>query len=169
MSLIPIMNLFVALIPFLMISAAFVRLGQIDVTLPGESSKAETSNGKDLSLSLGFKLENDKLTVEEFRSGFAEPVAAVKREFSVDHLEGVAPYLRELRSRYGEVTTSLFYATPETPYLKAVKVLNAVKTSGVPIQVAVTTAQVALVEAVKPAGESAPPSSGVVPREGARP
>jgi len=142
LSLIPVMNLFVCLIPFLLISAAFVRMGAIKVDVPSESKGSQADVEQASKLVLTFKLENGKVTVEGFSQNFQNNIASLKKVFFLSELELMKTYLLELKSKNESVQVSLFYATQESKYQDAISVLNAIETSGLESSIAIATGMV---------------------------
>jgi len=124
------MGLFVALIPFLIIASSFVRFGGVDVQGPsaasGPSGKTEVNSRE---LWLIFEIQPDKVQVQAYRKDYAEEVAGLKAEFSYDDLSKMTAYLNSLAAKSYVFGPSLFHASPETKYEKAIEVLNAMKSS----------------------------------------
>ena len=57
LDIMPLMNLFVVLIPMLLLSAVFVEINAIEMDLPGDGATAETARE---SLELTIRLETDR-------------------------------------------------------------------------------------------------------------
>ena len=84
LDIMPLMNLFVVLIPMLLLSAVFVEINAIEMDLPGDGATAETARE---SLELTIRLEPDRYevrgnglrtrTVERDAEGAEDDLAAV--------------------------------------------------------------------------------------------
>ena len=61
LDIMPLMNLFVVLIPMLLLSAVFVEMSAIDMQLPG--SEEQASNAEPENLQLAVRLEADRYVV----------------------------------------------------------------------------------------------------------
>lgn len=126
LNLIPIMNLFVCLLPFLLLSAAFTQFGAVDSELPSSGSeKQEQAQLKDQkqNVELVFEIGNQFVTVTGFKNGFAQAIVGVKARLDIDDPEALEKFIKETKEKYTEVSASLFRVDSGVPYQKAIKVL----------------------------------------------
>jgi biopolymer transport protein ExbD len=129
LNLIPVMNLFVCLVPFLLLTAAFVQFGAIDMELP-KAQAAQVNEDERLQkrINLIFIVDANKINVSGYRSGYSQPVESVYADFSHQELEPMVTYLQELAAKEdSEIGSSLFKAEPRTRFEDAIKVLNAIR------------------------------------------
>lgn len=127
MNLIPVMNLFVCLIPFLLLTASFVRLGAVESELPKNGKALEQKDSTAKSLDLIFQMDGDKVIVTAFRNGFQEQVPEVKASFLSTESEKLDSYVNELAEKYESLKSSLFRAGSKTRFEDAVKVLATIR------------------------------------------
>jgi len=131
-NLTPMMDLFVVLIPFLLMSAAFVRLGGVQVAMPSSKSAATelADNSKLQTISLTFEVSEKDIKVRGFSDQFVTEVSGVSGEFSLENeaqgLGQLRSFLEGLRSKYQNFGSSLFHAAPTATYEQALHVLDTV-------------------------------------------
>lgn len=125
LNLIPVMNLFVCLVPFLLLSAAFVRLGGVGAEVPSKSNKEVqlTQNEKDQVVDLLFQLDQQQLTITGFTQGFGESLEGLKVSFPIAEKKALANYLSDLKEKHPRIGSSLFKASDESRFEDAVSVL----------------------------------------------
>ena len=129
-NLIPIMNLFVALIPFLLLTAAFEKLGSVSADLPvlSDSSKSDaTAEAKSKKLELIFNLSTDKINVTGWNDRFSVPVESVNQSFGVTEIQQLEKWLSELKTKHPELGTSLFRAEGAVTYDLAMTWLSSIR------------------------------------------
>lgn len=131
LNLTPIMNLFVALIPFLIVSSAFIRLGGVDVQAPSAASGVQTPNSlkKDSELRLSFEVQESKVIVTGYDQNYDQEISGVKAEFPIAELSRLVAYVDGLSQKQYKIGPSLFHASPETKFENAISVLNAMRSS----------------------------------------
>jgi biopolymer transport protein ExbD len=129
LNLTPIMDLFVGLIPFLILSASFVEMSGIEVQSPSASSTAAQKTESKEELWLSFEVSDSKVTVTGYGKDFDRAVSAVKSEFKLEQLDQLKIYLDGLAQKNYRMGPSLFYVSPETKYEKAISVLSAMRST----------------------------------------
>lgn len=130
LNLTPMMDLFVGLIPFLILSATFVSLGGIETQAPSASSTAAVPHSKNSDeLWLTFEIGSDKVIVAAFKKDYVQEIPSVKGEFALADLPRMTKFLDDLSVKSYKIGPSLFHAKPDIKYENAVSVLNAMKSS----------------------------------------
>ena len=125
LTLIPVMNLFVGLIPFLLLSTAFVKFGGIDVYAPSTSQEQLEQDSSKLSLT--FKVQNKKVTVAGFKNGFDSPVKSVSASFKLKDKEAFMAHMIAVKQKFPHIATTIFYADPDSKYHEAVTALDSIR------------------------------------------
>lgn len=147
-NLIPIMNLFTALIPFLLLSAAFMHLSILKVTVPVVSQSDETDVAR----------EFDKVTLTLRVHAGSYEVAAASDALSVGELNALSVRIPRsgaddkatlrvlaeraftIKSKYPQSDTVMIVPDDDIPYADIVVVTDALRESqrqvqGLPVQV----------------------------------
>ena len=131
LNLFPIMNLFVCLIPFLLMSAVFVHLGGLRVEAPSPTSEELEKKTKSQPVTLTFKVVGNQVTIAGYTQDFQVKLKNIRGTFSVKNIDSLRTYLEALKKKHRKIGSSLFFASPETKYDSAIKVLNALEASNV--------------------------------------
>ncbi|PIR23890.1 MAG: hypothetical protein COV44_00310 [Deltaproteobacteria bacterium CG11_big_fil_rev_8_21_14_0_20_45_16] len=128
LNLIPVMNLFVCLVPFLLLTAAFVKLGGVDLELPkAASGEAVKENEKSNEVDLIVQLDGSRIMLTGYEKGFTNEIENLRSEFNVDSPEKLAKFLTEVSLGSRKLNASLFKASPQTRFEDAVKVLSVLR------------------------------------------
>lgn len=137
MNLIPIMNLMMVLIPFLLMGAAFYHLGAIPSSLPQHSPhdsdvpKTPTTVSVNLEIDakgLSVSVSSVSLAPEDLDAmGFTLP----KKGDAYD-TDGLHKRLLALKKQYPSSTTAIILAAPKVRYDELVTVLDAIRDHHVP-------------------------------------
>lgn len=129
LNLTPMMDLFVALIPFLIMSASFTQLGGIDLQAPssktGTPAKIEASN----DLWLMFEVKGDQIHIQGYDKDFNSTRAQIKGDFTSAQTDQFQIFLSNLEAGKWKMGPSLFHASPETKYEQAILFLNTIRGS----------------------------------------
>lgn len=139
LNLVPMLDLFLSLIPFLLMSTVLASFGGIVVEAPSyaPSTQAQTEKPKlaestaNLELDIAVQIKNGQVSVLGYKRGFESRVEDVKGEFELKNVEGLRAFLSELHHKYSKIHSSLFHASPETRYEDAVLVLNVIRSTEV--------------------------------------
>ena len=137
LNLIPIMNLFTALIPFLLLSAAFVHLSMIRAAIPvpsTEDRRSPVDPGRVLlhvavePLAYRVWIEADAVAPRE-RESFSRTIRRIHgdtaaRSMNLERLHRLAVAIKE---RFPRSDTVVVHPAPETAYDDIVAVLDAVR------------------------------------------
>ena len=126
--LIPVMNLFVVLIPFLLLSAAFYHVGVIPTSLPSEGGGAAGEEpGEQVVVSL--RIEGDRLELSAHGEGSEEELEGLAAVLQRDgtELDQLGRALRAIKARYGASDTVIVVPSRTVPYQDVVAVLDAAR------------------------------------------
>ena len=130
LNLTPMMDLFVALIPFLIMAASFTRLGGIDLQAPSATSGSPQQIEKPSNdLWLMFEVKADTLNVQGYDKNFSNERSKIKGQFTLNEIEKLKSFLANLQGPEWKMGPSLFHASAETKYEQAVAFLNAMRGS----------------------------------------
>lgn len=128
LNLIPVMNLFVCLVPFLLLTAAFVKMGGIDVELPkAQAAQTDPGNEKKKTVDLIFQMDGNQVVVTGYTNSFAQPIQEINATFGSDDQEILNKYLNVLAEKHEKIGASLFKANEKTKFEDAVKVLTTLR------------------------------------------
>ena len=126
----PVMNIFVILIPFLLLTATFVKIAIIEFSLPSLDSKSgvDAQQLKDLTvLVVGIKPEGFQIKTSE-RS---YPLIGKRANGDFDYAALYAR-LKEIKDRYPQLEDVIISPAPEIRYQIIVKVLDNCREVGFP-------------------------------------
>lgn len=129
LNLVPFIDIFVTLISFLLVTAVALQLGNISVEVPG--GRSEKSVVLDEAVSLAVDLESDQITLAGYRKNLEVAVKDIRRIFPLEKVDAFQSYLGEVKARYKNIHVSVFHASKNTSYQKAINVLNAIHKSGI--------------------------------------
>ncbi len=129
LNLVPMLDMLVSLIPFLLLTAAFVHFGGVNAALPGMATEETIQNKKSEEMTITFELDKGKIIVTTFRANLERQNNESPASFTTQDLAKMKAYLTQLRSKYPRIKSSLFKASDESKYEEVIQVMNAVKTS----------------------------------------
>ncbi len=132
LNLIPVMNLFVCLLPFLLLTAVFVKMGGVKAEMPIASAteKEEVSaEKKNQSIDLVFQLDGRTVEIAGFVDHFQKPLADVQGRFAIESLGGLDSLLEEIAMRYPHWRSTLFKASANTRFEDAIEVLSKLRSN----------------------------------------
>lgn len=131
-NLIPVMNLFVAMIPFLLLAVAFFQLGVIPATLPThtENTSDVEPNPRAVTVSLQVNDEGFSLTAmhqalsEEELNALARTVPKDSGQYDLD---GLREALQSIKQRYPESDTIILLPTERVPFSDVIRTIDAAR------------------------------------------
>jgi hypothetical protein len=125
------MNLFVCLIPFLLMSAAFVQLGAIDAETPSRGTPSEVTEAADPKPELRLIVQVDEklIRVSAFSDAYKTRVEKHSQSIAIDDLSSLETAIEEITSDKVEILTTLFRVEGNTPYSSALAVLGSLRKS----------------------------------------
>jgi biopolymer transport protein ExbD len=125
LNLVPMLDLFLSLIPFLLMSTVFVTFGGIYVEAPATAPVAQESKADDQKeIALAVKIEKGRVHITGYRKGFESRIEDIHGDFELKDLKTIRAYLLDLQKKYSKIRSSLFHASPEVRYEDAVAILN---------------------------------------------
>lgn len=136
LNLVPMLDLFLSLIPFLLMSTVLATFGGISVEAPKvtQAASAETSsnnsqemNKKEIDVAVLVEAGEIKLAVYE--KGFVNRMNEQDAKFSLQDVSAFKKHIEVLKTQFAHINSSLFRAAPDTRYEEAVAVLNALRST----------------------------------------
>jgi len=127
LEIMPLMNLFVALIPMLLISAVFLNVTVIDMSAPPDASDAADNGGKKENLALAVTIRDGYFVVEGSR--IAKRVIARTDE---DADLRLADALTDVAARFPDNENIMIISQPHTLYTDIITVMDISRESGLP-------------------------------------
>lgn len=131
LEMLPLMNLFVALIPMLLISAVFLQVTVIDMQLPSDDAPAPAPAAPELALSLHLEDGGWRLA--------GHGVAPAAGEDSPEGAARLATLLAELSAANPETNDITIVSPPHTRYARIVAAMDVARANGWP-QIALAAA-----------------------------
>lgn len=128
--LIPVMNLFVVLIPFLLLSAAFFHVGVIPTSLPapGSGTSDEAPDPRQVTVTLRLELDAVHLTLAHAALPEEELAAfATRIERDGGEREILQSHLRYIKQQYDHSDTVLVLPGEGVTYREVVSLLDAAR------------------------------------------
>lgn len=125
LEIMPLMNLFVALIPMLLISAVFVNVAVIDMKLPTDVSEAELASGTKKALNLAVTIRDEHFVVEGHK--LRKQVVAREDEDADTQL---ATILGSIKEQYPDNEEIMIISQPRTRYEDIIRVMDVSRESG---------------------------------------
>lgn len=139
LNLIPIMNLFTALIPFLLLSAAFFHLAIIKISVPVVSETGDTDIAKEEDkITLNLNILKDKFELSASSDVLttaqkAKLFKVVQRPQNPDKearkatLEQLSKKAKEIKGSYTASDTVIIVADGDIPYEEVIEAMDAVR------------------------------------------
>lgn len=137
LNLVPMLDLFLSLIPFLLISAVFLNYGGLFVEAPSFAPANTTSTptpeekANTQEINLLFRVEGSQVKVSGYTKGFIAKLPEVQGEFEISNQQGLRDFIAKTMASYSKIVSVLFKASPTTKYQDAVSVLNIVRATKV--------------------------------------
>lgn len=133
LNLVPIMNLFTVLIPFLLLSAAFIQVKVINASVPAIADGSDPEREQEAydqrpvvvnlqvqSAGYAVSASGEDLSAEELRKLTAR-IGRKQREYDRDALQR---YLVAVKQRYPKSDTIIIAPDPEIPYQRIIEVMD---------------------------------------------
>jgi len=128
-NLIPVMNLFVTMIPFLLLAAAFYHVGVVPTSFPSQTDKQSDLAADPKSVTVDLLVEKDKIELsasntvldEETLNGLALTVERKDGKFDYELL-GKALYA--IKQRFPNSDTVIVLPSDDIPYQDVIRVLD---------------------------------------------
>ena len=127
LNLIPVMNLFVCLIPFLLMSAAFVQLGAVDAETPSRGAPAsEESAEVKQEIRLIVQVDSKHIRLSAFSDAYQTRLPDYDQMIAMDDRSALQERLKEI-AEATQVHSTLFRVESETAYSSAIGVLQEIR------------------------------------------
>jgi biopolymer transport protein ExbD len=119
--LVPMIDIFIVLVTFLLMTAVFSRTVVLELNLPARLSEfREPPKG----LQLEVIVRKDELVVADRNSGPLAPLPSSAAGYDFD---GLAAYLQRVKVRFPEMTSATILLESDTPYDTLVQVMDKVR------------------------------------------
>lgn len=125
LEIMPLMNLFVALIPMLLISAVFLKVSAIDMQLPSDDAQADATSVTADALNLSVKIGDDEYVVQGHR--LARRVVTRENEDAEMKLSSI---LMGIKHNHPDNEELVIVSQPHTRYDDIVMVMDISRESG---------------------------------------
>lgn len=129
----PLMNLFIVMIPLLLLSAVFIEVTVIDMTLPSAAEAASADEARlDLTVHIGertYRVDGNGITAREIVRVTGGPGAHAPDAATRDWL---AAALREVVAAFPEQKDVRIVPGPHTRYEELVAVMDVARAAGLP-------------------------------------
>lgn len=119
--LVPMIDIFIVLVTFLLMTAVFSRTVVLELNLPAQLAEfREPPKG----LQLEVIVRKDELIVADRNSGPLAPLPSTAAGYDFDGLSG---YLQRVKVKFPEMTSATILLEPDTPYDTLVQVMDKVR------------------------------------------
>jgi biopolymer transport protein ExbD len=119
--LVPMIDIFVVLVTFLLMTAVFSRTVVLELNLPAQQTEfKEPPQG----LQLEVLVRKDSMLVADRNSG---PLATLPNTAGGYDYDGLTNYLKRVKAKFPEMTTASLLFEPDTPYDILVQVMDRVR------------------------------------------
>jgi biopolymer transport protein ExbD len=119
--LVPMIDIFVVLVTFLLMTAVFSRTVVLELNLPAQQTEfKEPPQG----LQLEVLVRKDSIVVADRNSG---PLHALPNSASGYDYDGLTNYLKFVKARFPEMTAASLLFEPDTPYDILVQIMDRVR------------------------------------------
>ncbi len=131
-NLIPVMNLFVTLIPFLLLAAAFYHVGVIPTSLPSQTDGESDVAADVKSVTINLVIEQEKIIMSASNSALSEETLAalsstIKRKAEGYDLDVLNKALQAIKKKYKESDTIIVLPGDDVKYQDVVLVLDSAR------------------------------------------
>lgn len=124
----PMMDIFVGLVPIMLVTASFSHYSAVQTSLPSqEISQSKEKPAEEVRLT--FEVQGDFVLVSGFDSKFDKPVDGISDRFSTKDLPRLKAEIEKIKAKYPKFGPSLFYATGSTSFQTAINVLDLIKST----------------------------------------
>lgn len=122
MNITAFMNLMIALVPFLLITAVFSRVAVLELNLPGEGDASQVAEVPKLELEV--VVRNDRIEVADRNTGL---LGAYPMKPEGHDLASVQEKLKAVKAEYPDMVAATVLLEAETSYDLLVQVMDAVR------------------------------------------
>ena len=125
LEIMPLMNLFVALIPMLLISAVFLNVTVIDMKMPTDASAAEAASDTKKALRLAVTIQDERFVVE----GRSMRTTSVSRS-DADAEDQLAKILADVKAKHPDNEDIIIISQPTTRYDDIILIMDLSREAG---------------------------------------
>ena len=123
LNLLPLMSLFVALVPALLYSAVFTPVSALGLDFPGTGGAATAS-----PLALAVRVTDDAYVIEGVPDKTYEPIA--RGDDPAGAITALRAELDALHASYPQASGAILVVSPQVPFRTVVSVMDQVRESG---------------------------------------
>jgi biopolymer transport protein ExbD len=123
LNLIPVMNLFVCLVPFLLLTAAFVHMGAVDAEMPSRSQSQGEKTESTQNIDLIIQVDSEFVRINGFQNSFKTKISDLETTHKIDDLTSLGAQLAIVQEQYPDIDSTLYRVGGNVPYDKAIQIL----------------------------------------------
>jgi biopolymer transport protein ExbD len=133
-NLIPVMNLFVAMIPFLLLAVAFFQLGVIPATLPTHTENTSDVEPSRQAITVSIVINDEGFRITAMNQSLPEAeldslARTVAKESGQYDFDGLSEALQALKQRYPASDTVILLPTERIPFADIIRVMDTARES----------------------------------------
>ena len=128
LNIVPMIDMMVILVFFLIFTAVFSKTNILQMNLPNSSSAAPLDLPKDLKLEV--IIRPDDLVINDRNTG---PLKTLANTPSGYDLDGLSEFIRRVKSQYPQMTEATILSGPATTYDTLVQVMDTVRVYQLPV------------------------------------
>ncbi len=137
MDLLPVMNLMVTLIPFLLLGAAFFKLGNIPTSIPDNVPASDSPPPTEIKVTMNCEIDANKVTLSGGAAGLDEAAtdamsAVFANKGGQRDLKGISDHLARIKSQYPKSDTVMVLPSDTTKYQDLVVILDTMRERKLP-------------------------------------
>ena len=139
LNLIPLMNLFVTMIPLLLLTAAFYHIGMVSVSVPTQSeAESDVATGK-TSVTINVRMSDQGLTLTASSSTLGESELKsldtfISKKAGKHDLSRLTQALERIKRKYEQSDTMMLVPSSNTGYEEMIATMDAARNMEVPYQ-----------------------------------
>lgn len=135
LELMPMLNVFISIIPLLLLSAAFVQLAVIPTALPASATAPAAPSQEDATLALTIVIHPDAYAVEA-NGAVTSTIARAPRPRAAGTVDGARAELHDvlaaIAAQHPDHRTVRIVADPDTHYEDIIDVMDTSRSAGLP-------------------------------------
>jgi len=135
LNMVPIMNMFMVLIPFLLMSAAFYNIKAVNTSIPVHSNAPATNTpvDKEIKITVVLELKTDEVRISAL-SDQVEPKELIAMETTLSRPSGgdisvvaLGDFLKKIKTRYPSSDTLLLIPDENVRYYEIIQAMDGVR------------------------------------------
>jgi len=128
LNIVPMIDMMVILVFFLIFTAVFSKTNILQMNLPNSSNAPAPDLPKDLKLEV--IIRSDDLVINDRNSGPLKTLANTPNGYDLD---GLSEFIRRVKSQYPQMTEATILSSPATTYDTLVQVMDTVRVYQLPV------------------------------------